>query len=218
MKIYSIFSSIHGEANCRGQGSWATFVRTAGCSLGCNYCDTKYAQDPRVGKEMDIFRLIERVEKYKGPYLLITGGEPLEQGEELLQFISLVRTKGFHVTVETNGAYALPPRQLCTVDCYVVDYKLPGAGVGDVFQWANTNVFSQNDVVKFVISDESDYQEAKRAYRRLKQRNSKARCAFSPVLDRLEPAALYYWMLEDNIWDVQLSLQLHKLVKLPEPR
>jgi 7-carboxy-7-deazaguanine synthase len=171
-----------------------------------------------VGDKIEVLELVQRVEQFKGPYLLITGGEPLEQGEELLQFIEHVRRKGFHVTVETNGAYALPPRQFCNVDCYVVDYKLPGAKVGEVFRWENTNMFSRNDVVKFVISDEYDYEVAKKAYRRLGQRNSKARCAFSPVLDRLEPAALYYWMLEDNIWDVQLSLQLHKLVKLPEPR
>ena len=63
-----------------------------------------------------------------------------------------------------------------------------------------------------------DYETAKRIYRQLMQRNSQPKYAFSPVIDKLNPNHLYGWMLEDKIWNVQLSLQLHKIVQLSEPR
>ena len=219
MKIYSIFSSINGEANCRGQGSWCTFVRFAGCSLGCSYCDTKYAQDFDSGQDMSITQVIKTVEQYGLPYVMITGGEPLEQPLDLVDLVNRLKRKGYHVTVETNGSWVLPLRTECEVDCYVLDFKLPSAGLGqDVFAYENIIVLARNDFIKFVISNMQDYETAKRTYRQLMQRNAQLKYAFSPVIDKLSPNHLYGWMLEDRIWNVQLSLQLHKIVQLSEPR
>ena len=42
LKINEIFYSIQGEG--RHTGMPAVFVRLSGCSMGCPWCDTKYAQ------------------------------------------------------------------------------------------------------------------------------------------------------------------------------
>jgi len=219
MKIYSIFSSINGEINCRGQGSWATFVRFAGCSLGCTYCDTKYAQDPESGKEFSVPVLVNGIESLGVPYVMITGGEPLEQKDDFIHLVQRLKTRGFHITVETNGTYELPDRETCEVDCYVVDYKLPhSAGVLRNFCTKNMGNLTNRDFIKFVISKPFDYDESKLKYKQLMNINAKPRIAFSPDLSSIEPGMLYHWMVIDKLWDVQLSLQLHKIVQLPEPR
>jgi len=217
MKIYSIFSSINGEANCRGQGSWVTFIRTAGCSLGCSYCDTKYAQGEKSGEEMDALDVAKMMGEEKIPYIMITGGEPFEQ-PDLPRLIVLLKQRGLQVTIETNGAHTLPKREEYEVDCYVVDYKLPSAEVGDCFKWENVAKLTIYDFIKFVISNRDDYNMAVLQYNRMKRRNGMPRYAFSPNLSTLEVNTLYGWMKDDNIWDVQLSIQLHKVVRLSEPR
>jgi 7-carboxy-7-deazaguanine synthase len=162
--------------------------------------------------------VVDVVENYRIPYVLITGGEPIEQGKEFVHLVDKLKTRGIHVTVETNGTWMLPTRKLCEVDCYVVDYKMPGAGTEDLFQWSNVPHLTRHDWIKFVISDIEDYDIAKLKYREIYHRNAQPRFAFSPVLNKLSPNDLYTWMLADNIWNVHLSLQLHKIVALPEPR
>jgi 7-carboxy-7-deazaguanine synthase len=219
MKIYSTFSSINGEANSRGQGSWVLFVRTAGCTLGCSYCDTKYAQTTKDAPEMSVPLLVKHIENFKIPYIMITGGEPLEQRIGLMKLISMLKTRGFHVSVETNGTHRLPDRKEYNVDCYVIDYKLPGSGIeAEKFVWGNIPKLGIHDYIKFVISDKNDYNIAKDICREIALRNGKPRFAFSPNINQVFPADLYNWMRFDNIWHVQLSIQLHKVVTLPEPR
>lgn len=219
MKIYSIFSSINGEANSRGQGSWALFVRMAGCSLGCSYCDTKYAQKSSSGSEMSVSDLLEEIDNYRIPYVMITGGEPLEQRVELLKLIVRLKTRGIHVSVETNGAHKLPDRVEYNVDSYVIDYKLPGSGIIDEkFVWPNIPKLGIHDYIKFVISNKEDYKIAKEIFGEIFSRNGKPRHAFSPNLNSLHPDDLYNWMKSDNLWQIQFSIQLHKVVRLSEPR
>ena len=88
MRIHSIFKSINGEVNKYHQGSICIFIRLAGCSLRCKYCDTVQAQSPDSGKEMNIDEIINEVVKFKNCYrITITGGEPLLQEAELEELV-----------------------------------------------------------------------------------------------------------------------------------
>ncbi|HXK93316.1 MAG TPA: 7-carboxy-7-deazaguanine synthase, partial [bacterium] len=58
MRISEIFRSIQGESSFAGLP--CTFVRTAGCSLRCAYCDTGYALDKRSGEEMSLTAVLDR--------------------------------------------------------------------------------------------------------------------------------------------------------------
>lgn len=59
MVISEIFYSIQGEGLLTGVPS--VFIRLAGCTLGCQWCDTKYAWDPDAGVDLTIPQIIQKV-------------------------------------------------------------------------------------------------------------------------------------------------------------
>lgn len=111
VKISEIFSSVQGEG--RWAGHPAVFVRFAGCSNNCWFCDTKYAQSTPASGQLQrdnlhtysitrninnwtevpiqevyeyVVDLIEQSSQEKAKRIqmvVITGGEPFEQPEAL---------------------------------------------------------------------------------------------------------------------------------------
>jgi 7-carboxy-7-deazaguanine synthase len=225
IRIYSIFRSINGEICKPGQGSWATFIRFAGCNLHCQWCDTEYAQDPNSGTEMTVDEIVQKVVDLKCKNVTITGGEPLLQKEGLKELIRQLTLKFFNVSIETNGSspiidYVKPS--------WVVDYKLPSSGenqsMGVYRPWFQ---LQRKDYIKFVIdtSDKQDYNIALSRLQLFWEEGVKAQMVFSPILtndyhNRTPSKAantLYKWMQENQLFSVLLNVQLHKLVKLQEP-
>lgn len=103
LKINEIFWSFQGEGMRAGIPS--IFLRLAGCSLRCTYCDTIYAWEN--GSFMAIEFIISEIDshkkKYPGSQVVITGGEPLEQ--DLSVMVETLKKKNYFVTVETNGCF-----------------------------------------------------------------------------------------------------------------
>jgi len=102
-KINDIFWSAQGEGlNC---GTSSIFIRLAGCSLRCPYCDTRAAW--RGGREMSPLQVAAAVDELlavtPGARLVITGGEPLEQ--DLQALVRILRRRHCPVAVETNGLH-----------------------------------------------------------------------------------------------------------------
>jgi len=60
MLISEIFYSIQGEGELTGVPS--VFVRTSGCNLCCNWCDTMYASWEPEGDEMSVEEIVHQVE------------------------------------------------------------------------------------------------------------------------------------------------------------
>jgi 7-carboxy-7-deazaguanine synthase len=95
-QVSEIFDSIQGEGALAGRPS--TFVRLQGCTVGCSWCDTKYAWPLDGGTKMTVAEIFEQVHR---PHIVITGGEPLLQDlDALLQsvgwdLITQVETTGF---------------------------------------------------------------------------------------------------------------------------
>jgi len=103
LRINEIFWSAQGEGLRSGFPS--VFIRFAGCSLRCGYCDSKDAWDSgewRTDKEIlaDVDRFME---KYPGSQVIFTGGEPLEQ--RAADLAVGLKKKGYFLTVETSGVY-----------------------------------------------------------------------------------------------------------------
>jgi len=98
LKINEIFYSLQGEG--RWAGTPVTFLRVAGCSLGCEFCDTKDAWEN--GKEMTIPEVLAALEEFPLNHLVITGGEPFERWEALNELICELDPELF-LQVETNG-------------------------------------------------------------------------------------------------------------------
>lgn len=85
-------------------GAPSVFVRLAGCTVGCTYCDTKYSWRTAQGQLMDINELVEAISGFSTAHVVITGGEPMEHPERLLHIlVSRLLDRNFFVTIETSG-------------------------------------------------------------------------------------------------------------------
>jgi organic radical activating enzyme len=102
-KVSEIFWSAQGEG--LNSGVPAVFVRLAGCSLRCPYCDTRRSWSG--GRDMDTAAVVAEVQRWLAAYprsiLVLTGGEPLEQ--DLGTLLKALKGKKRFVAVETNGLH-----------------------------------------------------------------------------------------------------------------
>lgn len=103
MMISEIFCSLQGEGLLVGTPS--VFVRTSGCNLRCNWCDTPYASWNPEGEEMPIDRIVTRVQEFGARYCVVTGGEPMI-APGIAALTTQLRAIGMHVTIETAGTIA----------------------------------------------------------------------------------------------------------------
>jgi len=157
MKINEIFYSIQGEGPQVGMPCW--FIRTTGCNLSCNWCDTKYALTE--GKEMSLQDIKKEVNSNDCNNIVITGGEPMLQ-EDLLPLIKLLGNRNIYV--ETNGTvyksnligyakFIVSPKPDFINDNYMKVLK----------KWRHQADF------KFVIADKIDFDKAIKICKTLKK-------------------------------------------------
>lgn len=214
MKINEIFKSINGEVSGGTQGRICTFIRLQGCNFypeECSYCDTKYAQDLKSGYELTIPQIIEEVEKNKCNYITITGGEPLFQ-EETISLINQLADYYFHISIETNGSIKIPDTVHRNI-AFVIDWKLGSSGMSKYMNISNLKNLVEEDIIKFVIADKDDFEEAICVKRKIERELlSIPLFAFSPILRNIDPRELICWMINSGLNDCILSVQLHKLI------
>lgn len=212
LSVTSVFLSVEGECNFKGQGVWSVFVRFSGCTARCDYCDTKYSWEK--GKEMSPLQLLELVQ-VTAPQVrnvTITGGEPLEQPtDDLLVFLSHLLEQDYEISMETNGLYN--PFSLLGIlgrrIRYVVDYKLPSAGYPYGRHMFNL-VRPSMDYLKFVIRTDDDFEKAKLALL-LPQFEYMRHIFFSPC-PPMTPRELFFKIKRDGLYKANLNVQLHKYV------
>jgi 7-carboxy-7-deazaguanine synthase len=94
-QVNEIFTSVQGEG--RWVGRPATFIRLQGCTVGCEWCDTKYTWK-KGGERMDTGSIISQVETY---HAVITGGEPTMYNLDELFY--RLRQRNKFIQVETSG-------------------------------------------------------------------------------------------------------------------
>ena len=203
LRVSEIFFSLQGETSRVGLPT--VFVRLTGCPLRCGYCDTAYAFTG--GESISITMILEQVAQHQASYVTVTGGEPLAQ-KSCLVLLKALCDAGYSVSLETSGAL-----DLFKVDsrvCKVMDIKTPGSGEVDKNLWSNLNYLTRQDEIKFVLTDEADYQWACEIMQ-AKQLNALCPILFSPVYAILEPATLAAWILRDKL-PVRMQIQMHKLL------
>lgn len=103
MLISEIFYSIQGEGELTGIPS--VFIRTSGCNLRCNWCDTMYASWEPEGAEMSLAQILAEVQKFPSRHCVLTGGEPMV-AKGIRELARALRDSGKHITIETAGTIA----------------------------------------------------------------------------------------------------------------
>ena len=140
-------------------------MRTAECNLKCVWCDTKYTWDwknydySKEVNEMSIKEVRQSLEQFRIRHLVITGGEPLMQQDDLAELLTFLKPK-FYVEVETNGTI-LPNNTLSVlVDQWNVSPKTKNSG--NPLEMCEDNecytFFSKkkNCYFKYVVESEDD--------------------------------------------------------------
>lgn len=143
--LSEMFCSIQGEGPFVGERH--VFVRVAGCTATCSWCDTVYSkvQTPRfvihegdggarpirnpvsideaAGAAIDFARRHHPVDAVS-----ITGGEPLEQPEFTIELARRLKAAGLRVYLETNGVHDGAFADILPhIDVAAMDIKLPSA-------------------------------------------------------------------------------------------
>lgn len=168
-----IFYTLQGEGV--STGAPAIFVRLSTCNLHCTWCDTPYTwnwegtswkttRGEKFKKEDVIIeyspdQVWEKLQNHPCQRLVITGGEPLIQQQELAQLISKLPLD-WAIEVETNGTlipHELPGDRGIQ---YNVSLKLAHSGNSETqalkpksIQWFADN---ETSYFKFVVASDAD--------------------------------------------------------------
>lgn len=183
-----------------------TFIRTAGCNLRCDWCDTKYAWEE--GEEMEVDEIIDKVEEIGCDEICITGGEPLIQEETIGLIDSLLEEDSYEILVETNGSINID--LLVKRDLIVsMDYKTPSSKMNDKMDHDNLAKLREGDQLKFIIEDQEDYMYAKDI---LKDINLPLDVILQPAGGEIKRLK---WIAESVLQErvkVRVLPQLHKMI------
>ena len=96
----AIFWTIQGEAHLRG--FQMCFVRLAGCSVGCEHCDTDYRRQETATAEEIAARAADITPRNaRDRWVWITGGEPTDHN--LIPLIGALRRRRFSIAVASSG-------------------------------------------------------------------------------------------------------------------
>jgi organic radical activating enzyme len=190
-----IFYSLQGEGGRAGQAT--VFVRVAGCTLSCSFCDTDF----RVRDEMTVEQVVAQVQPFGCSWVCLTGGEPTMYN--LSGLCDRLHQAGFKLQVETNGQH---PRPSWNLDHITVSPKETEGGFLHPWYEQNATEF------KYVVDTDDDIARA--------LANSHAGKPGGPALF-IQPNALNPEAVERCIHAVQqhpdrlrLSLQTHKLLQI----
>lgn len=212
MKINEIFKSISGEAGKAGFP--VIFIRTYGCNLRCSYCDTMYAVEGGEYLTMTPQEILNFCEGMKIKKVVLTGGEPLIQ-PDAPELVDLLCDNEYEVEIETNGAVdlcefhkKLKTRRKYNLS-YTMDFKSLSSGMAHKMLNKNLEFLGAQDVVKFVVGSTLDLQQMKAI---LESFVVVAQVFVSPVFGQIEPSQIVDFVLENELYDVRVQLQMHKVI------
>jgi organic radical activating enzyme len=160
-----IFYSLQGEGHLRGFHH--TFIRLAGCSVGCPGCDTDYKLAQRMDAEDIAYAAYHATPPMRDATAWITGGEPADY--DLAPLITALKNRRFTVCVATSGQKrVIPPVDWLSVSPHKPDFLqrygnegkfvigLNGLEHQDVARWADRTDFMYRYVQPAWINGQED--------------------------------------------------------------
>ncbi|MDR0791000.1 MAG: radical SAM protein [Methanomassiliicoccaceae archaeon] len=200
MRICEMFRSIQGEGLMIGSVTY--FIRTVGCNLSCEWCDTRYSRDG--GEEVSVEELIFCAKDETN--ICVTGGEPLLQ-DGIYELLYALLESGKNIVLETNGSVDISNVPVSERLIISMDIKCPSSGMNEMMNLSNLKYLKPTDQLKFIIADGSDLEHA---ISFIESHNTDCNIIFSPVggMD-IEP--LTEEVVERNL-NVRVLPQLHKII------
>ena len=101
--VMESFMTLQGEGFHTGKAAY--FIRTAGCDVGCHWCDVKESWEASDHRMWDTKSLLQELDGRTCEIVVITGGEPTMYNLEPLT--SALYLEGRKVHLETSGAHPL---------------------------------------------------------------------------------------------------------------
>lgn len=191
-----IFYSIQGEGY--HQGTAATFIRLAGCEVGCHWCDVKESWHTEGYPKLTPDEIIDQIKDYPAKMLIITGGEPTMY--DLTTLTRALKDKGYNLNLETSGAYPITG----TWDWICFSPKKFLVPMDDVYQKAHE--------LKAIVYNKSDFKWGESFVGSL---NTNCKLYFQPEWSKSDQmtAAIVEYVKANPNW--QISLQTHKFLDIP---
>ena len=197
IKVSEIFTSFQGEGPYIGTP--ATFLRLYGCNLNCPWCDTDISTYEMLSVDDVAEILMTQMEFNNINLLVITGGEPTLQMEEIKRLIKEL-PEGIKIQLETNGSIF---EYLPEVE-YVISPKEDKEKVFENY-YKYDNVF-----FKFVITCEEDIDEV------ISIKNKYGYDKTIWLQGEFSRDALMADLIRENfprLKNIKLSVQTHKYLK-----
>ena len=220
MKVVEKFISINGEG--KRAGELAVFIRFKGCNLRCSYCDTLWALEPDCTfSEETPEEITQFISDSKIKDVTLTGGEPLIQPEikNLIKSV-LESDPNIRLEIETNGAVLIKDFKVEDSSrlSFTMDYKLPSSGFESSMKLENFQYLTKNDSVKFVSGSLEDLNKAKQIIDKYDLINKGINIFISPVFGKIKLTSIVDFLKENNMNDVRMQIQLHKVIWHPDTR
>ncbi len=210
-KVAEIFCSINGEGPRQGQ--LALFVRMQGCNLDCSYCDTRWVNEADAKFHWtSTEEILDLARQMQIRNITLTGGEPLCQEDIMELLLAFSADPWFRVEIETNGSVPLEPfAGIENPPSFTMDYKLPGSGMENQMVLENMQLLTAKDSVKFVVQSYEDLERSREIIREY-HLTEKCHVFLSPVYGEIEFEDIVYYMRNNQMNDVNLQLQIHKII------
>ena len=196
LPIMEHFFTIQGEGFHSGRTAY--FIRTAGCDVGCVWCDVKESWDASNHPVLSIEEIVSSALAHPGRLAIITGGEPLLYNLDALT--SALKKAGFEINIETSGSSPMSGNW----DWVCLSPKKFKAPLSESIAAASE--------LKVVIFNKHDFEWAE-TY--AKQVPASCKLYLQPEWDKaneITPLIIEYIKANPK-WE--LSAQLHKYIQVP---
>jgi len=194
--VMEYFYSLQGEGYYAGRPAY--FIRLAGCSVGCSWCDVKESWEAKTEQLQEINNLVEKCVTSNTNFVVITGGEPAMYDISFL--VNALKEKKIEVAIETSGAYKL----IGEIDWYCFSPKKFKFPIPEAYQKANE--------LKVIISNKSDLRWAEKHAEKVNESCLLYLQAEWGNRNEITPLIIKY-AKQNNKWNV--SIQTHKYLNIP---
>lgn len=194
--LMEAFYTIQGEGYHAGRPAY--FIRTAGCDVGCVWCDVKESWDEKAHPKVPISTIVNQVKASKTNFVVITGGEPTMY--DLTDLTAALKEIGMEIAIETSGAYPITG----DIDWICLSPKK--------FKFPLEENYAKADELKMIIFNNSDFKWSAELKEKV---NANCKLYLQTEWDKSEqmlPLIIDYVKL-NTAWNI--SLQTHKYLNIP---